>query len=64
MMRFATVSTRIIAAIAFLGGLAVSAFIVERIGQRSPPLVVALPVAFVVLIKTEFLFLRHRYGKV
>ena len=57
--RGATVTTRIIAAIVFFGGLAVSGFIVERIGKPSPPGIVAFPVAIVMLIAAEYLFLRH-----
>ena len=55
--------TRPIAAVALFGGMAVSAFIAERIGQPNPPGIVAFPVAIVMLIATEFLFLRHRYRK-
>lgn len=62
--RGATIATRIIAAIVFFGVFAVSAFIVERIGQPSPPGIVAFPFAIVMLIATELLFLRHRYRKV
>jgi hypothetical protein len=62
--RGATIATRIIAAIVFFGGLAVSAFIVERVGQPSPPGIVAFPIAILMLIATEFVFLRHRYRKV
>ena len=62
--RGATITTRIIAAIAFFGGLAVSAFVVERIGTPNPPGIIAFPVAIVMLIAVEFLFLRHRYRKV
>ena len=61
--RGATITTRIIAAIAFFGGLAVSAFIAERIGTPNPPGMIAFPVAIVMLIAVEFLFLRHRYRK-
>ena len=62
--RGATITTRIIAAIAFFGGLAISAFIAERIGKPSPPGIIAFPVAIVMLIAVEFLFLRHRYRKI
>jgi len=61
--RGATITTRIIAAISFFGGLTVSGFIVERIGQPLPGRV-AVPVAIVMLVATEFLFLRHLYRKV
>lgn len=59
--RGATILTRVLAAFAFFGGLVVSVFIVERIGKPSPPGIVAFPVAIVLLISAEFLFLRHRY---
>jgi len=62
--RGATITTRIIAAIAFFGGLAVSAFVAERIGTPNPPGIIAFPVATVLLIAVDFLFLRHRYRKV
>ena len=61
--RGATIATRIIAAIAFFGGLAVSGFLAERIGKLNPPGMVAFPVAIATLIAVEFLFLRHRYRK-
>jgi len=41
-----------------------SSFIVERIGQPNLPGIVTLPVSIVMLVATEFLFLRHRYRKV
>lgn len=62
--RGATIATRIIAAIAFFGVMAMSSFIVERIGQPNLPGIVTLPVSIVMLVATEFLFLRYRYRKV
>ena len=61
--RGATITTRIMAAFAFFGGLVVTGFIVERIGKPSPPGIVAFPVAISMLIAAEYLFLRHRYRK-
>jgi len=62
--RGATITTRVIAAIVFFGGLAVSGFIVERFFGQSSPGIVAFPVAMVMLVAAEFLFLRPRYRKV
>ena len=62
--RGATITTRIIAAIAYFGGLAISCFIAERVGKPSPPGIIAFPIAIVMLIAVEFLFLRHRYRKI
>ena len=61
--RGATITTRIIAAVVFFGGVAMASFIAERIGRLSSPGIVAFPVALVMLVATEFLFLRHRYRK-
>ena len=62
--RGATITTRIIAAITYFGGLAISVFIAQRVGKPSPPGIIAFPIAIVMLIAVEFLFLRHRYRKI